>query len=132
MREIKFRVWNKVLGEYINKDYHKKYYLNFDGVLCSFSDFGLVLPLDMKNYILEQYTGLVDKNGVEIYEGDIVNGWLYSNCEVKFGAYWNKEQYEDSISGYGWYIQKIGDSVLTITGLNEDSVEVIGNIHNDK
>lgn len=56
MREIKFRAWDKQ-----NKKYGAESYVIFmaDGTL-SYSS----------RIILEQYTGLKDKSGKEIYEGD--------------------------------------------------------------
>lgn len=64
MREIKFRAWDKI-GQ---KMCDGGFYLYPNGKLIWRND---AEPTE-DSYILMQYTGLCDKNGREIYEGDIV------------------------------------------------------------
>lgn len=63
MRKLKFRIWDKKYSEYIEEKAHR------DFTIYS-------LPMIPNEYqsdiVIEQYTGLKDRNGKEIYEGDIV------------------------------------------------------------
>lgn len=66
MRELKFRVWDKENECWLNFGY-ASIYRKEDGEPDTIFKFDF-----SDNYIVEQYTGLKDKNGKEIYEGDIV------------------------------------------------------------
>lgn len=113
MREIKFRAWDKknkvmLLGSGRPTD---------SFLICSGGK-GISTQGDGE-FELMQYTGLKDKNGKEIYEGDVVK-----TKDGTFKVYWNK---------YVWAFnspdQYIPFSSYDWESFEEMNLEVIGNIY---
>ena len=115
---MKYRIWDK-----INENYNE-YGLFVVGVgaICFIEDNELV-AVDRNNYIVELSTGLFDKNGKEIYEGDIIT-------DIEYNGYigWYKRE-------NCWAVMEL-DEYGICPQLFECQVasqfEVVGNVHNEQ
>jgi len=108
MRELKFRAWSEETKSFERFDL-------YEGTECGLTN----LQIWARDTQIEQYTGLKDKNGKEIYEGDIVNiqGIKYY-VDFEYGGFWfNNDNRKWKANRPFTHFQEIND------------VEVIGNTH---
>ena len=121
MREIKFRAWDSEDKKMIYNFPNPPYVVFCDEAgsfgIGKFSD-------DYDELEVMQYTGLKDKNGIEIYEGDIVKIWLDYSKEEWFI---DREVYYCE----GCFVTK--DEFGAVDNLGDfKNLEVIGNIYENK
>ncbi len=119
MREIKFRAWDK--GDRKMKSV-LILQIGFGATSYDYADDNVAVGTDDSNRVLMQYTGVKDKNGKEIYEGDIVALYQFDKKTGKYYHNKGNRVVEWVKSSNGWNFKRIGTR-------KNVPIEVIGNIY---
>ena len=126
MRKLKFRVWDTLEKKFILPDegYQGHFVISLNGDFTNLQN-----GAGGKECIVQQYTGLVDKNGKEIYEGDFINfkiDYTVDSSDIDIIEWKNQEvHYDDQDAGFFFghkYEFQMLDRILP------ETIEVVGNI----
>lgn len=130
MRQIKFRAQDVASNKWLYGDlrHHKN-------DVCIFEQGG-TKGEQVKRETIGQFTGLTDKNGKEIYEGDILRSPSGNIVAVEFGYKehivkhgWPK--ITDSFACYGWIARNVKKGITDFFDNEFTAGEVIGNIYDN-
>lgn len=135
MRDIKFRAWDKdnrkmILAEnilkicFVRTGHTPNLIVYTDRKINHFEEIREQDKKYCNEFELLQYTGIKDKNGKEIYDGDIIY-WSYGDLEENIVVFWDDEHLR-------WSIYKIENKSATGSLYEYSNSEEIGNIYENR
>jgi uncharacterized phage protein (TIGR01671 family) len=113
MERFKFRVFDKKQGNFLHA-FHENVELVFSDDKCYFLN-GNILD---DNYVIQQFTGLKDKSGKEICEGDLVKGLFKDTDYMSWEMITSEVVWVDRVAGFN----------LSSELWDKTNIEVVGNI----
>ena len=121
MREIKFRVWDNLKKKWVSNKDIWRIRTNNEGI-------GSILPPAIywkqhpQGLAIQQFTGLKDKDGREIYEGDIISYPFLNEQKREIELYKSIVSFEDGCFGF------LNQSKSLHLELKDREIEILGNI----
>ena len=120
----RYRAWDSV-----EKKFVEHFFITDNGLICNMekptSDYNFPIPIEKSELILMQSTGLKDKNGKEIFEGDIL-ACKTDDEVINLNIFWDEEHALFMFESKKYNEQ---EPLAELVENNTYPFEIIGNIY---